>query len=76
MASDAAQRFSLQHTVAGTGEQFSHLAAYETRGSIEELRAALDRRREQGEIVLPDWFGQITFSSWHARELEDRVVAH
>jgi hypothetical protein len=72
---DAGQRFALQHTVAGTDEALSHLAVYETRGSIDELRAALDTRRRAGEIVLPDWFGDIRFSSWHATELEERVVS-
>jgi hypothetical protein len=72
---DAGQRFSLQHTVAGSGESFSHLAAYECHGDIADLRAALGRRREAGEIVLPDWISRIRFSSWHCSALEDRVVA-
>jgi hypothetical protein len=70
---DAGQRFALEHTVAGTGERFSHLAVYETHGAIDELRGALGRRRDAGEIVLPPWFGDIRFSSWHATELEERV---
>jgi hypothetical protein len=73
---DAGQRFALEHTVAGSDEALSHLAVYETRGSIDELRAALDARRRAGEIVLPSWFRDIRFSSWHATELEDRVSSH
>jgi len=70
----AGRRFALDHTVRQDGaDQFSHLALYETSGSIAELRAALDRRRESGEIVLPEWFGQIRFSSWHCRGVDGPV---
>jgi hypothetical protein len=70
----AGRRFALDHTVAGGEAAFSHLALYETSGSIAELRAALEKRREAGDIVLPEWFGRIRFSSWHARKLDGRVV--
>jgi hypothetical protein len=73
----AGRRYELEHTVAGgdPDADFSRLAVYETTAGIGELRAALDRRREAGEIVLPDWFGEIGFSSWHCRPLEERVEA-
>lgn len=70
---DAGSRYALTHTVAGTEESFSHLAAYETHGDIAQLRANLSARRELGEIVLPDWFSRIKFSSWHCSVVEDRV---
>lgn len=73
----AGRRFAVEHTVAGAdpGARFDHLAVYETEAGIAELRTALDRRREEGEIVLPDWFGEIGFSSWYCRPLEERVEA-
>ncbi len=71
---DAGRRYEIEHTVADGESGLSHLAVYETTGSIGELRAALDKRREVGDIVLPEWFGQIRFSSWHARPLDGRVV--
>lgn len=69
------RRFALEHTVAAgePGAGFSHLAQYECSAEIAELRTALDRRRESGEIVLPPWFGEIRFSSWYCRPLEERV---
>ena len=72
---DAGQRFAPSHTVAGTNERFSHLAAYECHGDIADLRRNLAARRNSGAIVLPDWFDQIRFSSWHCTALEERVVA-
>lgn len=73
----AGRRFGLEHTVGGADPEagFSHLAVYECDAPIAELRSALDRRREKGEIVLPEWFGQIGFSSWYCRPLEERVEA-
>jgi hypothetical protein len=70
---DAGSRYALSHTVTGTEETFSHLAAYETHGDIAQLRGNLSARRELGEIVLPDWFSRIKFSSWHCSVVEDRV---
>jgi len=69
------RRFALDHTVNAAESEagFSHLAQYECTAEIAQLRAALDRRRESGEIVLPPWFGDITFSSWYCRPLEERV---
>ncbi|HEY4096177.1 MAG TPA: hypothetical protein VGM33_11720 [Baekduia sp.] len=72
---DAGQRFALQHMVAQDRDSFHHLAVYETTGTMEELRAGLDRRITSGEVVLPDWFKDIRFSSWRATSLDERVVA-
>ena len=72
---DAGTRYALSHTVAGTEEQFSHLAAYECHGDIAQLRANLDARRENREIILPDWFSRIRFSSWHCSVVDGRVQA-
>lgn len=71
----AGRRYELEHTVsdAEPGSELSHLAVYECDAGIGELRSALDRRRENGEIVLPGWFGEIGFSSWYCRPLEGRV---
>lgn len=52
---------------------FSHLALYEYEGEASAWRADLTRRIEAGEIVLPEWFGEITFGSWECAPLGDRV---
>jgi hypothetical protein len=72
---NAGQRFALDHVVAGNKEPFSHLAVYETTGSMEDLRKGLDARIASGAVVLPPWFKDIRFSSWRATELDDRVEA-
>ena len=72
---DAATRYSLAHTVPGSPESFSHLAAYECRGDIEQLRANLHERTREGDIPLPEWFPAIRFSSWHCRVIEPRVAS-
>ena len=36
-------------------------------------RDDLDRRIEQGQIQLPEWFGEITFQSWDCSPVSDRI---
>src|ERR1700760_3871659 len=73
---NAGARFALDHTVAGTKESFSHLAVYETAGSMDDLRKGLNERLETGAVVLPPWFKDIRFSSWHATVIDERVESH
>lgn len=73
----AGRRFGVEHTVARAEPDaaFSHLAVYETAAPLDDLRAGLNRRIDSGEVILPDWFGEIGFSSWYCRPLEERVEA-
>lgn len=73
----AGRRFGLEHTVAGAEPDaaFSHLAVYETAAPLDDLRAGLNRRIDSGEVILPEWFGEIGFSSWYCKPLEGRVEA-
>jgi hypothetical protein len=50
-----------------------HLALYEYEGDMSTWRTDLTRRIDSGEIVLPEWFPEITFSSWAATPLSDRI---
>ena len=52
---------------------FSHLALYEYEGEMQTWRTDLTRRIELREIVLPEWFGEITFGSWDCKPLTDRI---
>jgi hypothetical protein len=80
---DTGQRYALDHIAdrpgassAQVGEAggFTHLAIYETTGDIETLRSALDTRLAAGDIVLPDWFPEIRFSSWHCTPLGAKQI--
>jgi tRNA A37 threonylcarbamoyladenosine biosynthesis protein TsaE len=53
--------------------RFSHLALYEYEGDMGIWRSDLTRRIETGDVVLPEWFPQIRFSSWSAQPLGDRI---
>jgi hypothetical protein len=52
---------------------YSHLALYEYEGDMSVWRGDLTRRIESGDVVLPEWFPQIRFSSWSALPLSDRI---
>jgi hypothetical protein len=67
----SARRFEV--TPAREETPFTHLALYEYAGELSVWRTDLTRRIESGEIVLPDWFPQITFGSWSARPLTGRI---
>ena len=71
----SARRFSLRPpVVAAEGTiPYTHLAMYEYEGDIEELRAALRERIDQGIIVLPGWFGGIDFQTWDCVPLSERM---
>src|SRR2546428_13282 len=59
----SARRFAIQ-PAREEPVAFSHLALYEYGGEMSRWRTDLTRRIETGEIVLPEWFGGIRFSSW------------
>src|SRR5919108_5623291 len=65
----AARRFAVRPV---TGSEppagFSHLSAYQTEGSPEELSAAL--REQVPAMRLPEWFGEIRFASWNCFPLD------
>ncbi len=69
----SARRYALEPSQAER-VAFSHLALYEYEGETSRWRADLTRRIETGEIVLPDWFGGIQFSSWSCRPIEGPVL--
>jgi hypothetical protein len=53
--------------------RYSHLALYEYEGDMSVWREDLTRRIETGDVVLPEWFSGISFSSWSAQPIGDRV---
>jgi hypothetical protein len=55
--------------------ELTHLALYEYEGDSADWREDLNRRIEAGEIVLPEWFGEITFESWDCTALTERIEA-
>jgi hypothetical protein len=68
----SARRYAIEPTQEEP-VRLSHLALYEYEGDMSVWRTDLTRRIEAGEIVLPEWFGGIRFSSWNCIPLEDRV---
>jgi hypothetical protein len=73
----AGRRFTPQPTGVGANPDagFSHLAVYETAAPLPELSAGLNRRIDDGTVVLPEWFGEISFGSWYCKPIEDRIEA-
>jgi hypothetical protein len=61
----SAQRYRVREVVDGqpTGDE-RHLAVYEYDGPMSTWRTDLTARIERGAITLPDWFPQISFTSW------------
>jgi hypothetical protein len=68
----SAQRFAVR-PVRETPVAYSHLALYSYRGEMGSWRTDLDARLDRGEIVLPDWFDGIRFSTWDGVPLTDRI---
>jgi hypothetical protein len=66
-------RFALEQA-RGEGPGFSHLALYEYEGDYDPIRRGLEERIERRDIVLPDWFGQITFGAWRCAPVDERAV--
>jgi hypothetical protein len=68
----SARRYALEPS-QDEAVPFSHLALYEYEGDMSIWRTDLTRRIESGDVVLPEWFPQIRFSSWAALPLSDRI---
>jgi tRNA A37 threonylcarbamoyladenosine biosynthesis protein TsaE len=66
------QRYSVRPS-RGDATPLTHLALYEYEGDEADWRADLERRMAEGEIVLPEWFDEITFESWDCSALTDRI---
>jgi ketosteroid isomerase-like protein len=85
----SAQRYAVQPVNAGTGADpsrssvdpaalgvmYSYLAIYELDSDLGDVRADLARRVAQGEIVLPEWFKDISFGSWNCVPVGEPVEA-
>lgn len=67
----SARRFTVKPARDET--PFTHLALYEYEGDLSTWRTDLDRRLRTKEIVLPDWFPEITFGSWSAVPVTGRI---
>lgn len=80
------QRYQVEPIVVGTGVgskrssvdpgaiRYQHLAVFEFKGEIADVRAHLNSRVEGGDIVLPPWFMQVPFSTWSCKPLGDRIL--
>ena len=68
----AGQRFRLSPSV-GSEHPHTHLALYEFEGDISRWRENLDSRIASGGIVLPEYFPRITFGSFEATPIDERV---
>jgi hypothetical protein len=68
----SAKRFAIEPS-QDEAVRFSHLALYEYEGDMSTWRTDLTRRIETGDVVLPEWFPGIRFSSWAALPLSDRI---
>jgi hypothetical protein len=51
-----------------------HLALYEYKGDMSGWRTDLTRRLSTGEILLPDWFDKIAFTSWDCQPVGNRLT--
>jgi hypothetical protein len=73
----AATRYALVPALDEPAEpdNFTHAAIYEIEGNVADAMAALDAEVASGRMNLPDWFGQIRFSSWQAAPLGPLVSA-
>jgi hypothetical protein len=85
-AFNGVQRYAVNPVVIGSGVgparssvdpaavPYNHLAVFEFRGDIADVRGDLARRVQGGEIVLPNWFDGVPFASWNCVPLGDRIV--
>jgi hypothetical protein len=83
----AVQRYGVKPVVVGSGVgpsrsqvdpnaiPYNHLGLFQFQGTIEDVRADLSRRVSGGDIVLPDWFNNVQFSTWACTPI-DELVEH
>jgi tRNA A37 threonylcarbamoyladenosine biosynthesis protein TsaE len=67
------RRYALQPGGPNTNGSFRHLALYEYEGDYEPIRLNLEQRITDGDIVLPEWFGEIEFGSWRCEPIDVRA---
>jgi hypothetical protein len=68
----AARRYRLEGVVSQRPPtMYHHLSLYHVAGDGTQALTELDRRVQDGEVPLPDWFGAIRFSSFRGFALED-----
>jgi hypothetical protein len=71
----SAQRYSVRKVVgAGRVGYERHLAVYEYEGDMSTWRTDLSARIQSGDVVLPDWFPRIGFTSWSCHPEGGRLV--
>jgi tRNA A37 threonylcarbamoyladenosine biosynthesis protein TsaE len=68
----SAQRFSVT-AARDNATPLTHLALYEYEGEMDTWRQDLERRIDEKDIDLPEWFGEITFESWDCSPLTERI---
>ncbi len=56
----------------GDAPGFSHVAMYEFKGDIADLRRTLFERIESGPTVLRSWFDEIEFMTWTFVSVDER----
>jgi hypothetical protein len=77
----SARRYRLE-TIKGewVPSGYRYLSAYELEGSTEEAMAELAKESSSGRMKLPEWFPQVTFSSFncysHGNPAEARLADH
>jgi hypothetical protein len=69
----SARRYAIEPVPQNPPIPFSHLALYEYEGDMSIWRTDLTRRIETGDVVLPEWFPQITFGSWKCLPIDVRA---
>jgi hypothetical protein len=83
----ASQRYKLTPIIAGkrtapgtfsgdTGELGArHLAVYEYGGDIYALREHLLARVATGNVVLPEWYDDVSFVTWNCEPIGERFTS-
>jgi hypothetical protein len=72
---DGARRYNLSQGAPHRADiRYRHLAVYLLDGVDGAQFSELDRRKEAGELTIPDWFDQIRFASFVGRPLEDEAT--
>jgi len=73
----SAQRYRVREVVSGeaTGPE-QHLTVYDYEGPMTTWRTDLSARIQRGDVVLPEWFKDIKFSSWACEPTGDLLRPH
>ena len=73
----SAQRYRVREVVSGeaTGPE-QHLTVYDYEGPMTTWRTDLSARIQRGDVVLPEWFKEIKFSSWACEPTGELLRPH